>query len=745
MNMERKSPKLLIILWGTALLVCASCKEDVINPEVSISVSPSGPTATVDHPAVVTADQPVEMSFSQKSTYLDSNGYMVDCEPHASFKVTASEKIVRAKSLTDLLAMTESVKVLDAKGNAPQTHGFEQTFRVGDQTVNFTSSYEIYSYKNATGKVMELPYVKINQAHYGEAVPTVLEYGGPHEVTPVMSARIRPVSRTRGTIDLEDLYEVVLNFNLVVETLGGKSENKQTYAFEVKYTATVERIFEYPDPTTTFGYTFNAGGGTVSTESPYTIRKNENVQLEWVSNSNHTWYDTDVMGLRLYEEESFARADVSSTVDTLSTYSFRKIGEMISTTVEDPVITTEGSVVKGSQRFQIATDDNQQIITVNWSYKNGSTMSTNYGDVTMPSVMISAPEYVGESIRQLREDEAPEGIKGVEVTVRLRQSFSTVNAAEEKTEVVEYEVKYYILQDIVLQKVKYRKDWQWIERTDTTAMAFYPVVYRDRTYSNGEMFTDTFIDDPHFVSFTSVIGPENYTANGGSQGTVLYDKAEYDNQDNNCQSSINVGVLAVSNLSAGIVYDGYRTPFPGTWDAYKLQQRFTADMQVPKEGVEIDGDYEPCAKANGWYVFEPEYYRRLAIYYASSNDILDLSLYAHFTDAYLVIDDFKFSYLEGRNPLKLNYHVEDATYGGNAAKRFIHEGSTTFFDKEFKVSAEALFYQRTGTRAALDNNVSDESLKKQQRILRSNTLPIPYLASPRFIYGGKPKGVKGRY
>ena len=130
----------------------------------------------------------------------------------------------------------------------------------------------------------------------------------------------------------------------------------------------------------------------------------------------------------------------------------------------------------------MATDDNQQIITINWSYKNGSTMSTNYGDVTMPSVMISAPEYVGESIRQLREDEAPEGIKGVEVTVRLRQSFSTVNAAEEKTEVVEYEVKYYILQDIVLQKVKYRKDWQWIERTDTTAMADeYP-----RTLSRGD-------------------------------------------------------------------------------------------------------------------------------------------------------------------------------------------------------------------------------------------------------------------
>ena len=747
--MGRKNPKLLAILLGMMLLVCGSCKEDEIIPESALSVSASGPSATVDHPAVATADQPVEISFSQKSTYKDSNGYMVDCEPHASIKMTVSEKTVHAKSLAELLVMTESSKVIDTKGNTPRSYGLEQTFQIGGQTVQFTTTCEVYSYKNAAGTVMELPYVKVSQARFGEAEPTVLEYGGPREVTPVTAVRIRPITNTRGSMLLEDLYEVVASFNLDVETIDGKSTNKQTYAFEVSYTATVERIFEYPDPATTFDYSFNATGTTSSTESPYVIKKGEYVQVEWNGSSAHTWYDTDAMGLRLFSDECFARADISSTIDTISTYTFSKIEDMIPTAIEDPVVTTEGDIVKGSQRFIIGKEkDGQQVITVNWSYENGCTVSTNYGDVAMPYVTISAPELVSVKTRQLEENEVAEGVKGYEVTARLRQTFSTVNTDgvdtnQSSTQVVEYEVKHYIVQDIVLRQVGYRKEWEWIERTDTTALAFYPVVYRDRTYSNGEVFTDTFIDGPHVVGLSSTIGPDEYTTFGGVQGTVIYEQAEYKNQGNVFASSIQVGVVAVSNLSAGIAYDGYRTPFPGTWDAYKLQQQFTADMQVPKEGIEIVGDYEPCRKANGWYVFEPGYLRRLLVYYATTNDILDLSLHARFVDAYLVIDDFKFSYLEGRNPMNFNYRVDDTSYGGYMAKRYIHEGSTTFFGKEFKVSATALFYQRAGSRASAPDNSMARPEVKQQPLYK--TLPVPYLATPRFIYGGKPKGVKGRY
>lgn len=742
--MGMKNPKLFTFLLIISF-VCVSCKEDEFSPESDITISSNGPTASFDHPAVATADQPVTISFTEKSLYKDINGYRVDCEPHASINLTVSEKTIHAKSLAELLKVVESSKIVDTKVNAPKSNEIIQTFKIGGQTVNFTTAYEVYSYKNAAGEVIELPYVKVNPAHLGEVEHSVLEYGGPLEVSPVTAVRIRPVSNTRGSMLLEDLYEVVVCFVVEIETHKGISVTKQNYNFEVLYTATVERVFEYPDPTTTFDYTFRKSGSSSSNESPYVVNKNENVQLEWQGKSVHTWYDTNVMELKLFSDECFARADVSSTIDTISTYSFSKIEDMISTSIEEPKVTIKDDVVIGSQQFNIGGDGiNQQVVTVNWSYENSSTVSTNYGDVVMPAVTIGVPEFVGVNVRQLSEKEVHEGIKGYEVTTRLRQKFSTTDDDDNRTQIVEYEVKHYIIQDIVLKQVGYRKDWEWIDRTDTTALAFLPVVYRDRTYSNGEIFTDTFIGSPHFVNFSSIIGPTEYTAHGGIWGATVYDQGVYENMGNESSSSINVGVVAVSNLSANIIYDGYSTPFPGSWDAYKLQQQFTSDMQVPKDGIEIVGDYESYPKANGWYVFEPEYCRRLCINYANTNDILDLSLYARFTDTYLVIDDFKFSYLEGRNQLEFNFKVQDTSYNGQLAKRYIHEGWTTFFGKEFKASSNALLYQKSTSRASSGDFTQNENIKSIKSV-RLNTVPVPYLTSPRFVYGGKPKGVKGRY
>jgi hypothetical protein len=110
----------------------------------------------------------------------------------------------------------------------------------------------------------------------------------------------------------------------------------------------------------------------------------------------------------------------------------------------------------------------------------------------------------------------------------------------------------------------------------------------------------------------------------------------------------------------------------------------------------------------------------------------------------LVIDDFKFSYLEGRNQLEFNFKVQDTSYNGQLAKRYIHEGWTTFFGKEFKASSNALLYQKSTSRASSGDFTQNENIKSIKSV-RLNTVPVPYLTSPRFVYGGKPKRVKGRY
>ena len=96
--------------------------------------------------------------------------------------------------------------------------------------------------------------------------------------------------------------------------------------------------------------------------------------------------------------------------------------------------------------------------------------------------------------------------------------------------------------------------------------------------------------------------------------------------------------------------------------------------------------------------------------------------------------------------MTLNHTETNTTYGNYVAKRYTHKGSTTFYGKTFEVIAEATLYQLpAGMTRAAESSDTQRSSATQKRSQRYNTLPVPYGPTPRFIYGGKPKGVKGRY
>ena len=750
----RSNSPLLTFLMGIMLLVSGSCKEEESVPSSQLQFSASGPAATADNPAVATADNPVDISWTEHSTYLDFNGSTVDCDPRATFHLDVSQKIVKAKNIEELIKMKESSSQ-DKNGTAPVKHQMSQTFEIGDQTVSFDWSYEVFSYKNAHEEVFEMPYVKLNPVRYGEAKPTDNPDDEGHPIlSTVTGVRIRPVNVTRGSVIMEHLYDVIVSFNMETETVGEKQSTKKNYSFEVKYQAWVESLFEFPDPETTFGYTFGVVGGTNSTESPFIVNAGEKMELEWKGQSRHTWFNVAEMEQKLFSEESFARMDISLEHDTISKYNTSKLEEMLPYTVSEPTHSREDAVSKGTMQVKLTPIDSkltQQTITINWSYFNGSTAQTSYGDVPMPYLVLGDPELMSLETSPLESGSLPEGLNGYEIRLRFRQTFSTVNDETPHSEVFQYMVKYVIVEDIRRAQVKYRKDWQWIERTDSTAMAFYPLVYRDRIYTNGEIFTDTFIDDPHFVSWTSSIGPSKYTDEGGtmklmSQRSAVFQAAEYKNKDNVYSSSIVVGVPVLANVSASITSDGYTTTFPGVWDAYERHKRLDPETRVPLDGVEVVGTYELSNQPSGWYLFEPVYYRQLAIYTKDSSvpnePFLDLSLRSNFMDSYLIVDGIKMSYLEGRNEMTLKHTEENTTYDSYIAKRYTHKGSTTFFGKQFDVSAEAIVYQLPAGYTRALENVKSRSAASQERY---NTLPVPYGPTPRFIYGGKPKGVKGRY
>lgn len=757
-RLGRSNSPLLTFLMGIILLVAGSCKEEEITPSSKLDFSASGPAATADNPAVATADQPVNMSWTEKSSYTDYNGSIVDCTPRATFHLGVSKTIVKAKTIEELIAMKESLS-RDKSGSDPVRHQISQTFEIGEQTVSFDMSYEVYSYKNAHQEVVDMPYVKLNPVQYGEAKPTDNPDDEGHPVvSSVTSVRIRPAHQTRGSVIIENLYDVTVTFNMASETVGDPQSTKKTYSFEVKYQAWVESLYEFPDPKTTFDYSFGVVGGTASKESPFVVNPGEKMELEWKGQSRHTWFDVSEMEQKLFSEESFARVDVTLEHDTISKYTTSKLEEMLPYTVGEPVHYEKDAVSKGTMQMKITPQDKklqEQTITINWSYFNGSTAQTAYGDVAMPYLVLGDPELSSVETSRLESGSLPEGLDGYEVRLRFRQKFSTVNDETPHSEMFEYVVKYVIVEDIRLVQVKYRKDSEWIERTDSTAMAFYPVVYRDRIYTNGEVFTDTFIDDPHFVSWTASIGPSRYTDEGGtiqwSNGRyAFFEAAEYENKDNSYTSSIVVGVPRVSNLTTSVTADGYTTPFPGVWDAYERHKRLDPETRVPLDGVELVGTYEMSNQPSGWYLLEPQYDRQLTIYTKDASDptqpFMDLTLHSNFMDSYLIVDGIKMSYLEGRNKMTLNHVETSTTYNNFIAKRYTHKGSTTFFGKSFEVMAVATLYQLpAGFTRGVGADQQKRSSATPQRSQRYNTLPVPYGPTPRFIYGGKPKGVKGRY
>ena len=759
----RSNSPLLTFLMGIMLLVSGSCKEEETVPSSQLQFTASGPAASAANPAVATVDNPVDISWTQHSSYLDSNGSTVDCDPRADFHLSVSKKTVRANSIEELLVMKEASSQ-DKSGSAPVKHQMKQTFQIGDQTVSFDMSYEVYSYKNAHGETFDMPYVKVNPVRYGEVKHTENTDGKTRSLASVTGVRIRPKNLTRGSINIEHLYDVTVSFNMDTETVGETQKTKKNYSFEVNYEAWVESVFEYPDPETTFGYTFGVVGGTESEKSPFVLKNSgEKMELEWKGQSRHTWFDVSVMEQKLFSDESFARVDISLENDTISKYDVSSLDDMLGYTVSEPTHSQDGNVTKGTWQMKLTPLDKklkQQTIKINWSYNNGSTAQTSYGDVAMPYLVLGDPELMSLETSPLESGVLPDGLNGYEIRVRMRQTFSTVNEETPHSEVVEYMVRYIIVEDIFLQYVQYRKECEWIERTDTTAMAFCPVVYRDRIYNNGEVFTDTFIDEPQYVCWNAIVGPSQYTEGGGTwrwlnQKKAIYQACEYDNKDKTFKTSVVVGVPSITNVTYSIVSDGYTTPYAGTWDLYELHRYYGPDTKIP-EGIEVIGSYEAAnpEQTTGWYLLKPEYFRQVCLYSKDSSTpkepFLELSLSSNFTDLYLIIDGIKMSYMEGRTPLTLKFTEERTTYDGKyRAKRYTHKGLTTYFDRQFEGTAEAIVYQLPSgaTRAADDaaDIQQSRSAVPQQRSQRCNALPVPYRSTPTFIYGGKPKGVKGRY
>ena len=467
--------------------------------EVSFSIG----NGTTGAPNVVSGAGTTDMTISQCSTYHDPDGTTFTCEPKASVKVSAAQDTLCAKDLKALLSMTQrsGAPGKTTTGSVTTTKSV-QTFDVGGQEITFDLAYETYTYVNSQDKTVEMPYVKVNAAQYGAAdtEEKTRSAGGPTAVTAI---RLTPIGdQTRGTLTDSAVYRVSVSFTVGLESVHTKSAQAETLSVEVEYIGIVETTTEYPDPTVDFSYTLSVLGGTASQASPFEVRRGETLALQWDESSRYTYFSIEELSQQAILCEPKVRVELSAAVDTVFVDSRDEL-EKVAVGEPNAGLSAENlSTVTNQAAIAIGA----QTLTLVWSYDTVDDITVDGGSVAMPYLTLGGPEVVSVSISE-PQDVKIDGTdaKVYEVTARLRQALVGVNTEQPVSEAVEYIVKYVAVQKIKLVKVTYKRDWEWVEPHDNMPLLYFAKVHRTRHYSNGESFTDTFMDYGHQVRTSYVI------------------------------------------------------------------------------------------------------------------------------------------------------------------------------------------------------------------------------------------------
>ena len=197
-----------------------------------------GTSLPTQGPVQVESQQGLELVISQKSSYTDPNGKVYTCEPKASIALEASLDTVYAKDIKALTTINGNPKAQTGQsGSNPVKKTTQQVFSIGEQDIFFDLAHEIYTYTNSKQQKIEMPYIRVGQAKYGDGTATESKAAS----SPIT---LRSLSLSRASVTDSTLYEVDAKFSLEVSTVNTKESQKQTLNFEVGYLAVVENVTE---------------------------------------------------------------------------------------------------------------------------------------------------------------------------------------------------------------------------------------------------------------------------------------------------------------------------------------------------------------------------------------------------------------------------------------------------------------------------------------------------------------------
>lgn len=645
--------------------------------EVSFEISSEGGTGsgTGTSPIELSLGDTLNMAISQKSKYTDSEGNVFECEPKAAIRLFAELDTVYADKLEKLTDIQEKAEVQTSQeGKSPVTNRTLQIFRIGSQSVQFDLSYEIFSYTTADGNI-EMPYAMPHEAVFGNA--DAAEGAGTRAV--VRNISVKPLPQTRASVSDTTWYEVNAVFNLDVECMNANDAGKQNLTFSVTYRGAVTTEIELPDPVKALSHTIQATGGTASTSSPFVANPGETMSLLFKQASTYT----DSYG-NLLSCEPEARISLSTETDTLYVQAKEDLEGVPAS--QNFVFNPSGEnplLYSATQWFELGT----QHLRLEMSYEIYTATDMENNEIEMPYLKQNATITSAATVSELSTatgERADTTFYEVRVPIKLETVY--VGTAEENVQTTEIVASYIGAvvtwkEEPELVKVEYRTGYVWEEAHDNLPLLYYAKVYRDRYYSNGEMFTDEFVDSGHPAELNSVTGIN----------TEFPCEEISRSEQRNDSIWTSECIVAVDDMSTFDSYVKMDEMNPGNWSEYVVSKLYE---NVNLEQTDYTGseNYESTSLQSGWYF---QCFSHCQYMYARFDGASMFTLYADsgMYDQFLSIDGKIINFLEHKPVRNFSHNVEDAPQYSKG-KRLTNECTTYYLGRKFYTKTVLILYQK---------------------------------------------------
>ena len=649
-------------------------------------------------PFEVPMGETFELSISQQSRYTDTDGTVFECEPTAGISLSTTVDTVYAEDLQQLTAVLEPKVKSSSDGGNPTHHSVTQEFPIGGQSVVFDLSYEVYEYTTVSGKSVEMPYVKPDQAELGSSSASESRGGAV-----VKSITVKPLVQSRASVSDTTWYEVNAVFNLDVECMNSQVENTRNLVFSVTFRGAVTKEIELGEPKAELSSTVDVLDGTNSVSSPYIVNPKEQMSLLFRQNSSYI----DAYGNKMVCEPQ-ARINLFAQYDTVYVSKLEELE--VTPASQDFVFTESGEdpvLYSTVQLFKLGI----QMIQLDMSYETYTAIDVENNEITMPYLKQNATMPGAVTVNEIS---TATGAKADTTfyNVKFPITLETVDVGtpDENIQTIELVVSYIGAivtwkEEPELVKVEYRTGYVWEEAHDNLPLLYYAHVFRDRYYSTGEVITDTFVDVGHPMETSLGFGcigynDDAYLAEGeykySDDDIVIFHKGTMNGLPNDSirtmTSIVEVDYLDSIEVREEFNMDPANGRFPGMWETYVAGKMYDDGVYIPVDANLATKSYEQCSLPSGWYfqVFANKTDNTQVFYKNYVTSIYHMSMHIRCYDQFLVIDGIRIDFLDYLPEDDFDTIIETFPSG----KRITRETRVKFLGRNFYAACIMEFRQK---------------------------------------------------